>query len=288
MASSSHQRTPRKSRKKQKKAPHGGAGGFVVERPLKVGELVTVELQESVRGVNPKQRATLEAFELRRQGQAKVIKYRGRTTALKLNLLGHLVDVRPVEPGETKKPGGAERRAESSSERPTVTRRSYASGGGKSRLFEVAGAGQLRVEAQKDSFALMWPSPLTADQFFKFAKEIHWNEEGTASLVSARDEGIKEIPVSKLADTLAGKSWVFVRVDFPGRALTWAKEYRDPERSGRELDPGLKSAHEVSWAGTKFEADYLNELLKATALAPIVSVKDLLTQNAAETLAAYA
>lgn len=284
------QRTKRKSRKSQKKAPYSqsGLGRFVVERPFKVGEFVQVELQESVRGINSKQRATLEAFELRRQGQARVIKYRGRSTALKLHLIDHLVDIRPVEASEAKKPRGRAKPSEGPTGEPTVTRRSYASGGGKSRLLEVTGAGQLRVEAQKESFALMWPSPLSAPEFFKLVKKIRWSQEGTASLVSSRDSGIKEIPVSKLADTLVGKSWVFVRVDFSGWALTWAREYRDPERSGRELESALEAAHEVSWAGTKFEADYLNELLEATALAPIAHLKHQLTQDAAETLAAYA
>jgi ribosomal protein L30/L7E len=258
----------------------------VAELPVKEGDLVKVELRESVREASAKQRATLDRLQLHRQGQAKVVVYRGASTAKRLDTVGNLVKVHVVEkskPAKRRNPRPRNRVAKGAA----VNTRTYNAGGGESRLLEIAGAGQLRVEAQKRSFALMWPSTLQAVEFFRTAKALRWGK-GSASLISTSAGAVKEISADQLLETLATKAWIFVRVDFSDHALTWALQYRDPERSDRQVDPAVKYAHEVSLAGVTYETDYVRSLIKATAVPPMAELADRLSEDAAVTLSDYA
>jgi len=261
-------------------------GTIVADLPIKKGDLVKVELRHSVREASAEQRATLDRLQLHRRGQAKVVVYRGPTTAEKLDIVGNLVKVRVV-----KKSKSARRRNPRPRKRVStgaaVNTRTYTAGGGESRLLEIEGAGQLRVEAQKSSFALMWPSTLQAVEFFRAAKELRWGE-GMASLVSTATGSIKEVNTDQLLETLAHKAWIFVRVDFADHALTWALQYRDPERSGRQVDPAVEYAHEISLAGVHYETGYVRSLIEATAVPPMATLADRLAGDAAATLASYA
>jgi ribosomal protein L30/L7E len=261
-------------------------GTVATNLSIEKGDLLKVELQHSIREASAEQRATLGRLQLRRRGQAKVVIYRGPTTAEKLDIVGNLVEVRVVKkskPAKRRNPRSRKR----VSKRAAMNTRTYIAGGGESRLLEVGGAGQLRVEAQKSSFALMWPSMLQAVEFFRAAKALRWNE-GVASLVSTAGGGIKEIPADQLLETLPDKAWIFIRVDFADYALTWALQYKDPERSGQQMDPAVEYAHEVSLAGVHYEVDYVRNLIEATAVPPMATLADRLVEDAAATLSNYA
>lgn len=163
----------------------------------------------------------------------------------------------------------------------------YKSGGGESRLLEVPGAGLLRVEAQRKSFALMWPSHLAITPFFEAARSIWWSEEGTASLMPFEANEVTTLPVSELAERLGqGEAWLFARVDFQDRALTWASQYADPERSGIKVDSEIQRAHEASLSGVQFDPEYTAALLAATAPELMAQIAGKLMETAKETLSA--
>ena len=261
-------------------------GTIIADLPIEKGDLVKVELRHSIREASAEQRATLDSLQLHKRGQAKVVVYRGHSTAEKLDTVGNLVKVRVVKktkPARQRNPRPRKRVAK----RAAVNTRTYTAGGGESRLLEIGGAGQLRVEAQKSSFALMWPSRLQVAEFFRATEALRW-DEGTASLVSTAADGVKEIPANQLLERLADKAWIFVRVDFADHALTWALQYKDPERAGRQVDPAVEFAHEVSLAGVHYETDYVRSLIEATAVPPMAALADRLAEDAAATLADYA
>jgi len=282
-AKSAHRKT-RKGRK-SKGGVSSQVGAVIADLSVKKGDLVKVELRQSVREASRKQRATLERLQLHRQGQAQVVVYRGPSTAEKLDSVGNLVEVRVVEKSSHAKRRSPDRR-KGVSKGSGVNTRTYTAGGGESRLLEIEDAGQLRVEAQKKSFALMWPSSLQAVEFFRAAEALRW-EKGSAALISTTDGGVKEIAADKLLKTLADRAWIFVRVDFSDHALTWALQYKDPERSGRPLNPAVEHAHEVSLAGIRYEIDYVRDLIEATALPPMANLADRLAAEAAATLDDY-
>lgn len=288
-SSSSPQSARRKVGKKRKPAKQKAelrGGTIVADLPIKKGDLVKVELRHSVREASAEQRATLDRLQLYKRGQTQTVVYRGTSTAEKLDTVGDLVEVRVV-----KKSKPAKRRNPRSRKRVSkgavMNTRTYIAGGGESRLLEIRGAGQLRVEAQKSSFALMWPSTLQAVEFFRTAKALHW-DEGVASLISTTTGGIKEIPADQLLEALADKAWIFVRVDFVDHALTWSLQYKDSERSGQQVDPAVENAHEVSLAGIHYETDHVRRLIDATAVPPMAALADRLAEDAATTLIAYA
>jgi hypothetical protein len=261
--------------------------------PFEAGEYVEVELRRSPNGANRRQLAALHTLDLQEMGQAKVIAYRGLATGRVLYAVDELIGVRSVTTPKAQSVRRKRKRKKATGKTKTlvdaaVSARTYTAGGGESRLLEVPGAGLLRVEAQRESYALMWPSSLSIADFFAAAQALGWPDHGKASLVSSDSTGVVEIPLDDLVGRLeTEKAWLFARVDFEDRALTWAPQYRDLERSEINLNGEIPCSHEVSLSGVRFDPGYATALLVATALPLIVERADELMATAAETLEAY-
>jgi hypothetical protein len=178
--------------------------------------------------------------------------------------------------------------------RTSVTARSYKSAGGErdSAFLDVPnGGGMLRVEAQRESFALMWPSPLDLPGLIHAASSVWWSQRGTATLISSGGhDSLMRVPMEEALRALEANpdGWAFARIDFPDRALTWAEEYRDLERSGSH-ESAPRGAHEVSLSAPKLDVRYVQSLISNTAVPTMQTdtvVADLMG-HAQKTLAAY-
>jgi ribosomal protein L30/L7E len=279
------------STKRQPQRKGGGAKRGKSHR-FKEGELVEVELRRSRSEASRSQRDTLDSLGLGRLGQSNVVRFRKSTDGM-FSLVSHLITVRPARGAKAasararrkRKSARSRRRASGSA---AVTELTYKSGGGESRLLEVPGAGLLRVEAQRESYALMWPSHMTLAAFVGAARKLGWSEDGSASLMSFEASEVTEFPVTELPARLEEKkAWRFVRIDFTDRALTWASQYKDPERSGFKVAPEIQLAHEASLSGLHFDVDYAAALLTETAPEPMVKLVPELMKTAKETLSAY-
>lgn len=286
-AQKTKRRALRKDRATAARHRRGQAGAqFARIYPYGEGEVVEVRLHGSRNAVSRRQRATLDALGLRKRGQVRSLAFHKPTTGGMFHVVDHLIAIRSLSPAPKSHENGSSNGAGAGRD-AAVSVKTYKSGGGKSRLVRVKDAGLLRVEAQRSSFALMWPSPLGLREYFGVAKGLWWSDKGSVSLLADDADGVKEVPVSALPKQLSEGSWSFARVDFADRALTWAAKYEDPSRSGLKTEPGVKAAHEVSLSGTRFDPDYAAALIAATAVPPIADRTDRMIAKARETLGAY-
>ncbi|MBS1890372.1 MAG: 50S ribosomal protein L30 [Actinobacteria bacterium] len=260
--------------------------------PYHHDEEIEIEQVRSGDHAKPKHRRTLYSLGLKGVGDTSIIKF-DDAKAGELHSVGHLVKVltapsrrpHPTKPRRVR----AEKTKEVDSRKEevkAVTVTTYISSGGDSQILGVKGGGLFRIEIQEGGFALMWPSPLSFNDFLAMARELWWPEDdGRVSIFPNEGEPILDQPVSSLSESDGtGESPGFVRIDFKDRSLTWADDYEDPDRVP-DADPFRPSGvHEVSVAGTNFDRENIAKLLRKTATEPLAELSKQLMASAAETL----
>lgn len=252
--------------------------------PYGHGDAIEVELHRSRNGLLVRQLGTLDSLRLHKRGDVSIIRFDRPTTPGMLHAVRHVIHARPTSPANGRTNGSAAGRD------AAVSVRTYQASGGDSLLLRLDGDGLLRVEAQRDGFALVWPSTQTLPTYVKTIRSLWWSQDGTATVVA---DGAREpvaLALNDLDPLLAerGRMLRFLRLDFADRSFTWAADYEDPGRAGwPDTDARLASAHEVSFAADRFEPAFTRSLLARTATFKPRSAVDALLERAEPSLRGY-
>jgi ribosomal protein L30/L7E len=230
------------------------------------GQYIEVELRGSRNRLTRRQLGTLDSLRLRRRGAKVLVRFDRATTPGMLHAVRHVIVHRSVEEKE-----------------PRVSTRTYEASGGPSLLLRVAGEGQLRVEAQKDGFVLVWPTALSLPAFLDAVRPLVGGAEGRAmALIGGRPTELS-LKDAWLASEDAGHPPRLLRLDFEDRSLIWSDDYADERRAGHAEAPSDESLHEASFAATRFDETLVRRLLASTAAFDVES----LVERAAPELQSY-
>lgn len=160
--------------------------------------------------------------------------------------------------------------------RPEVEREPYMASGGASALLRMPDGTTLRIEAHRDSFALVWPARCSLAELVALVERpVDLEPDGEASVLLADGGGAaREGAYAELRERLvADQDVVFARLDLADLVVTWNRAAADGH-------------HEIGLGAERFDADLFAELLRSSAVGELADWAHGLVREARDVLEA--